>query len=77
MVFSLAVLAAGLVVVLMVLVDVRPRTSAYVPRHSAGELVQRWQREERDYQAALDKVWAGAICEWARRADLTRRTAWC
>ena len=45
-------------------------------RHSVRLIVKRWHAEEAAYQAALDRVWAGAIADMAERATHRREIAW-
>jgi hypothetical protein len=48
----------------------------YQPRHNGRLIVKRLRAEEAAYQAALDRVWIGALAEMAARAEYRRAVAW-
>lgn len=48
----------------------------YQPRHNARLIVKKWQAEEAAYQAALDKVWIGALADMAARARARQGETW-
>lgn len=68
---ALAELAVDLMQWVRLTVDMR-WGRLYRPRHSVHLIVKNWRREEAAYQAALDKVWIGAIAEMAARGSCRR-----